>query len=416
MPELDPDQLSPTAILSQIDGKLAAMESRLGERLATLESAVARGLEHAGGTAATPRRNDGGLSAGDLYSVFAELGKHAERWTECDLIVCCASTYAGVKSLFPAAELLVAAPAKPWDLMVVEQLGMRAFEMIGIASPWVLRDMYESGRALCPLVQRCRKGLLFLVGDELDDEAKRLRCLLHRIGYYEVALLGESLRVDCSSVGVSADGDFDFRGSQPGLPRSGGKWLTHLASRAAICSDEIHAWRGVFGCPRIGSRGDAGLGPDEMALMVRDVSSSGRTSETIAIEAVARWRDSHLAGHVALVACYGGPGDCNMYAAHVESATDGAAFLSLWRNDGAWIRLVAIAVPSERVERANGNFCLRFWLKVTADAVLAGSEADILAIVQDSKLPRLHTCGIRLVGERISMSEVVVDLPAADRA
>ncbi len=289
----------------------------------------------------------------------------------------------------------------------------RKRDWIGIVSPWIMSFLYAQQAAMIPLVQCARQGLLCLLGNQLDGDAIGLRRFLHRVGYYEVGVPADAESIDFSTVGVCPDGSFDLRASQPGLLKSDAQWSTLIASRVAMTIGDELPWRAVSGCPRFAWATGSVAAREEYALLTRSAAAAQSDALPCTLSATARWKEA--GGSTAgLVACYHGPGDSHMYAAIVQPLGPSESNLSLWINTGQWDRLTETTIAEPKIKRDAGESRLPFWLKVTHDALLAGSENDTLLSISDERLSRRAVAGVRLIGDAVSLDNVSIDFPCAE--
>jgi hypothetical protein len=348
-----------------------------------------------------------------LLKIGAELQRRLADWSRCDAVICCPLTLPLAKEYFPRGKFITVTTVEQLSATMVDP-DLKPFHCLGVISPWALDCVYRCPGLTLLLAGKCRRSLMFLLGDGLDDEVIDLRRRLHHGGFYEIGILTDSDGVDFSSIDLFPTRNLSLRASHPGLPRSEGRWLTHWASRTALPFRGTRPWRSVFGCTRYNDRTGITMDSQGTALLVRDAPDAERFAREISVYGVAQWTPSARTGVAALVACYGGPSDNRMYAARVDSAGSPTAIVSLWRVHDGWTPLFNGVELHNEVTNREGVWSLPFWLKVSADEVSVGSTSGVLAKCIDKTLPRLPTAGIRLTGSGLSLADVSIDCRQAE--
>jgi hypothetical protein len=232
-----------------------------------------------------------------------------------------------------------------------------------------------------------------------------MRRILHQTGFYEVAVLGQQGKYDASTVGFFPDGQFDLHGQQPGLLLSPKSWGTHSASRLAIGDHHRLPWRNVTANPIVNLDGVFSAQPGELALAVTRLEKGMSVPARMEVRGVMHWTRANR-GHAALVACYAGPGDSQMYATLFEAGQGANGVVSLWLNDEKWMRLASAPLPDSLVRSEETVYSVPLWLGVDAYTVTVGSGESCLLKQQHNGLTRTPSVGIRIAEDAISISDL----------
>jgi len=338
--------------------------------------------------------------ASELFTVFAEINSNVKLWSECDILFSCPIMHSGALCIFSDKNIVKV--NQPSD--IYNAINGRKFTSLGIISPWLPFTFEEHPEILVALVQGCRDRLLMLNGDKGVDHV-RLRKVVHRSGFYEIAIPAKNNTFDFSTVGCLPDGRFDFFGSEPGF-LSPDCWVTLVASRLPICDVSQLAWKNIFsGNHFVAIDGLFGTDPGGFALAVTHCSSQSKEVSGMEIRGTINWVGQAI-GNASLVACYSGPGNTNMYIAMLEVIDDCNFQVSLLINNGGCLRLDSTPVNPNMILLEGSSCNLPIWLRVDADAVSLGSANTQLLHIKNNQLSRIPSVGIMVSENYFSFSNI----------
>ena len=338
------------------------------------------------------------ITASSVYEVLRLLERGKKYFNECDALLTCPAISLAVKSLFPNSEVVTLQ-----DTDAMRKLSqISPVNSVGVVSPWLLGLILKSVYGPFTLHKMTRQDLYFLPDFTTIAEEERTRKILHRVGFYEVSELLGSEELDSTSIGVLANGDFRYFGSQIGLSNSvsGDAVNPYRASRLPRYEQKDAHWANCLPVSFRSTPGGFAAPPNELALAV----TSQRQSENprnLKIAGKFTW-SMESKGHASLVACYGGPGDTNMYACLLS--VDVGPSVSLWKEDGGWTMLGSKKL-SHLVDQANGGtLTIELQFHVTESELgVSVASRDVLTLT-NTDLVRTEIVGVRVFGSDISVT------------
>ncbi len=349
-------------------------------------------------------------ASSDLYALWSEVNINLNHWNECELILACPLTIRGALQLFADKEVIEIKDFSSLRNFFVT-LRSKRYQSIGIVTPEILKYLFEDQTLLIHLLQVCQRQVVFLTGKNDASMREKLYLFLHKVGFYEILFINDEGKICCSTVGHMANDSFDMRSSMPGFPLNK-NWATHIASRMAMPKVNDLSWWAAFGFLEFTEKGTSAA-PEQLGLSVNVLANPGKSMNAQLIKGVIRWtkcNEGLSTGHASLVGCYAGPGDTNMYAAIVEVLSDTIVSISIWRNDGNWVCLQKTTTSIENSPQdKQGNFSLALWLKITDSLIIVGTEDKTLLSLNDNKLQRIPTVGVRIFNSYMSISDLTAN-------
>ena len=341
------------------------------------------------------------FTAWDLYQVFSLISTRWQRWSTCDVIIVCPLLRSGAARLFPDKQIIcIDEPAKLWDA-----LDERQFDVIGVLSPWLMRQFFYDAQSPYTLLSHCRVGLVYVAGYCGGESEVNMRKQLHRVGFHEIAQV-DTLdgSVDQVSIGYGIDGLFQLFGNQPGLSFCADHWNTYQAMRLPVSNLESFTWKNVLPHPLMHMGYGYHTGGDGVSLAYTQLTSPV-DDLNIGISANMCW-SSGGHGDASLIASYHGHGDALMYVCMLQVQHPEQAKVSLWIHDGDWRLLHRCNVPQSWVMVNQGKSTLPLWFKLTRSNLSAGSAKHVLFDMTNTDLKRVPTLGIRVAGNAVAVVDV----------
>ena len=146
--------------------------------------------------------------------------------------------------------------------------------------------------------------------------------------------------------------------------------------------------------------------PGSLSLAITQKLDSGGEDEKF-IEATFSWKKAGM-GHGALVGCYSGPGDSNLYACRLEAATADSPQISLYVNDGAW-KVISEwkAIPKSEINTSSGGYSVRVSLSIFITEVIVKVGSTTLICTENTQLTRTSIFGIRACENQFTISQII---------
>lgn len=389
----------------QLENSMNKLNRTAQENTASIQSLAVRLDDNSDGIAHNSDRKSAQYGSTLHAAQILELNTQIERllplWQACDSILACPITLSACRTLFPGKTIL-------HDTNTAELLGHLTgtkVKSIGIASPWLFRDILKLPHGLHTIMQSCSSHLLFIIDTEYFPDQSSLRQAMHRVGFYNVSIAATADTEDFISTACLPTGEFLLAGSEPALPHPSRRWIVQKAARAPDITAPEQQWNNVAPKPFLHS--NRGITAEQNGFALAISAASGYEPDNASrISCTMSWSDGSPSDHTSLIGSYHGPGDTGMYVGMLQVAQENNAIVSLWVNHGTWQRLEATTIAAERITSIDGVSNLSIWLEITPTQVKIGTNDIVLIDVKDVSIKRSPYVGVRASGNTIAASNI----------